>query len=147
MPYQTSVAFRGDPAALMQAARLILIGQGFAVSEPGAGHLIAIGPWMTSSRQPPLRGCSSLEIEVTSATLTITAGRRNTILLILFILLFPPALALILGVTQGKALVNLRAVAPWLVVSPLLSLWLWYRTKSALDHLVANLLRVGNLPR
>jgi hypothetical protein len=147
MSYRKSLAFQGDPAAALDAARVVLIGQDFAVSEPRAGQLIALRPWMTGSRRSLLRGISSLEIEVTRSTMTITAGRRNVVAMILFVLLFPPVLALVLGVTQGRVSACLQAAAPWFVVSPILSLWLWYRTKWALERLVGNLLQVGNLPR
>lgn len=146
MSYQKSVAFRGDPATVLDAARVILIGDDFAVSEPRAGHLIALRPWLRSSRQSLLRGVSSLEIEITPSTMTIRAGRRILVMVILFFLLFPPFLALVLGITRGGVPASLRAVAPWLVVSPVVSLGLWFRTKWALERLVGNLQQIADPP-
>ena len=147
MSYRKSVAFQGNPTAVLDAARVILIGQDFAVSEPGAGRLIAFRSWMAGSRQSLLRGVSSLDIEITRSTMTITAGRRNVVVMILFVLVFPPVLALVLGVTMGGVSTCLRAAAPWFVVSPVLALGLWYRTKWALERLVGNLLQVGDAAR
>lgn len=125
---------------------MTLVGQDFTVSEPRAGQLIALRPWMTGSHQPLLSGVSSLEIEITRSTMTITAGRRNVVVAMLFTLVFPPVLALVLGVTQGGVATGLRAVAPWFVVSPVRSLWLWHRTKAALERPIGNLSQVGTLP-
>ena len=144
MPYQASVTIQGDPAAVIAAARLVLMGQDFAVSEPQAGRLVAVGPRMMSARQPALRGVSSLTIEITGSTFTLTAERRNVVVMMLFILLFPFALALVLGLTQGRVTACLRAAAPWVVLGPVLSLWLWHRTNSALARLVGNLRQVCN---
>ena len=147
MSYRKSAEFRGNPAVVLDAARVILIGQDFVVSEPRAGQLIALRPWLGSSHRSFLRGVSSLDIEITRSTMTITAGRRNVVVMILFVLLFPLVLALVLGVTKGGVSTSLRAATPWFVVSPVLSLGLWYRTKWALERLAGNLLQVGDAPR
>jgi hypothetical protein len=146
MSYQKSVEFQGNPAAVMDAARVILIGQDFAVSEPRAGEMIAHRPWMTSSRPSLLRGVSTLKIEITRSTMTITAGRRYIVATILTVLLLPPIIALGLGIARGGVPSSVRGMAAWFVVSPVLSVGLWYRTKWALDRLVGNLRQVGDLP-
>jgi hypothetical protein len=143
MPYESSVAFRGSPAPAIDAARLILIGQGFAVTEPQAGHLLATAPWMTSTGRTPLAGISWIRIETSGTTMTVTAGRRNTVVMVLFLVLFPPALAAVLGMMHGAFNNALRAVVPWMAAGPVLALWLWYRTKLAFARFVDNLARIG----
>jgi hypothetical protein len=147
MSYQKSVTFQGDPVAVLDAARVILIGQDFAVSTPRAGRLVARRPWLRGSRQSLLRGVSSLELEITQSTMTIRAGRRILVGVILFVLLFPPALALVLGIARGDVSTSLRTAAAWFVVSPVVSLGLWYRTKWALERLIVNLLQIGDPSR
>jgi hypothetical protein len=147
MPYQITVSLRRDSAAVLEAARLVLIGENFSVEEPRAGVLVARAPWLFNSRQPALRGISRLEIEFKGSTMTVTASRRNALALALFVLLFPPALLLVVSAIEKDLSAIGRVVTVWGVVGPAMAVWIWYRTRWALQRFVSNLQRMGESPR
>jgi len=139
MPYQMSVPLSGDAAAALDAARTILLGQGFVVNRPRPDRLEAAGSWVSSSQHAALRGVASLQIEARGSTLSLTASMRNAIAMILFILLFPPALILVIGLVQHTSAPIRQMILPWVFIGPAVSVWIWFRTTLAIRNLLRNM--------
>ncbi len=125
-----------------------MYGHGFRLSTKGKAEIEAFGPGMSSSKQPPLVGVSYLRISVNDATLSVEATLGGVKKMQLFVFLFPPGLIaflILVGGMRGNFVPSLTwGVLPWLVIAPLLALWMSKRTEKALDVLMANMADAAN---
>ena len=139
MSYERSIPCPGDAAEAIKAARTILLGQGFTIERATGTSLSATSSWMTTSHQPPLRGVSSIQIEVHGSTLHLVMGQRNLIAMMVFVLLVPPLVAVAIMLTHGPKGELLRVPAILLIVCFLSALGMWVRTRAAINSLTRNM--------
>lgn len=142
--YETSAPLRGDRDAALTVARGALTALGFAIESESDSELRAEGPGMTHNKQPALLGVTTLRLRVSGSVVSARAALGGVGNMKLFLYLFPPGLGLMLFVGfavsgMGMAWIALLAVAPWLVLSPLLATMLERRTRRAVDTLVRNM--------
>ncbi len=158
MRYDNQVSFDGNRLRAFDLAIAALTALGFRVVQKGATTLALEGPGMTSTRQSPLTGASVIEIVAEGRRLGLQAELGGVRRMARFVLIFPIALGLLLGVLllvvfsltlrpgAGLPVVSLAvagAVAPWLVLGPLMARWIRSRTTRALDALLDNLAAAG----
>jgi len=146
MEIRATRPFTGNSARALELARTILASNGFKVRLEGAGSLTATGPGMTSTRRNPLCGISSLRLSVFGGEARAEAELGGVRWMKRFLYGFPPLLGLLLiavfflaGLPPFTVLVVAGALAPWVVLSPLLVKVLERNTRKALDALLSNL--------
>ena len=147
--YEYSTPLRGDAAAAFDVARTALLAQGFEILTDEDAELSAEGPGMRGTQQSPLAGVSKLQLHVASSTLSATATLGGAARMKMFLYLFPPALALFLMISfalagMGVVWISAVAVAPWVVISPLMASAIERRTTKAVDGLVRSMARVAD---
>jgi hypothetical protein len=151
MNYERSIEFHGDPVRAFAAASNILMPNNFNLVDKTLGHAAFEGGGMQASWQNPLVGATRIRIEAKGERLILSAYLGGIRFMAWFLFLFPFALALLLsGIFAAMevspfrqmALIAFLSVSPWMVLSPLMSLWLKRRTERALDTLLSNLAAV-----
>ncbi len=146
--HEYEIPFSGDPAAALEVARTGLLGQGFEIVDQSSGELRAIGPGMSSTNQPPLCGASEITFLASTSAIVARARLGGVRKMKMFLWLFPPGLGLVLMVSFALfgmpfSWIPLLAVAPWLVLSPMMSSWIEQRTTKAVDGLVRSMVQVA----
>jgi hypothetical protein len=133
MNYEQSIEFQGDPVRAFAAASNILMPNNFRLVEKTLAHVVYEGPGMISSHQSPLVGATRIRIEAKGDRLNLSAWLGGIRFMTWFLCVFPFALALFLsGIFAAMgwapfremALVAFLSVSPWIVLSPLMILWL-----------------------
>ena len=146
--HEYEIPFSGDPAVALEVARTALLGQGFEIVDQSSGELRATGPGMNSTNQPPLCGASEITFLVGTSAIVARARLGGVRKMKMFLWLFPPGLGLIVAVSfklfgVPRSWIPLLAVAPWLVLSPILSSWIEKRTTKAVDSLARSMVQVA----
>ena len=140
-PYRYSEPFKGDAADALAVARTALLSLGFEILVDSGRELHARGPGMHSNRQPELLGASLIKFSVSTSEISVVATLGGVATMKAFIYLFPPGLVLSLmainslfgmPVSWAYAL----AVAPWLLIAPLMGRGLERKTQRAVARLV-----------
>lgn len=153
MNYEQSIEFQGDPIRAFAAASNILMPNNFKLVDKTLGHVAFEGGGMQASWQNPLVGATRIRIEAKGERLILSAYLGGIRFMAWFLLLFPFVLALLLsgifaavGLAPFRemALIAFLSVSPWIVLSPLLILWLKRRTECALDTLLSNLAAIAD---
>jgi len=153
MNYEQSIEFQGDPIRAFAATSNILMPNNFKLVEKTLAHVVYEGAGMFSSHQSPLVGATQIRIEAKGERLILSAYLGGIRFMAWFLFLFPFALALLLsGIFavlelapfREMALIAFLSVSPWIVLSPLLILWLKRRTERALDTLLSNLAAIAD---
>jgi len=151
--YEKSVEFTGDLDAAMKLAQNIFTSNGFKMDRIGETELSVTGPGMTSTKQNPIRGLSRGQLKISGATLAFTGELGGVGFMKKFLYLFPPALAIgmtfffaiKMDLTKQNIMPVLRpvflAVAPWIVISPLMSKYIQKKTEDAVSTAVENISR------
>ena len=144
--YEYKIPYAGDPAEALDVAKLTLLAQGFEIAPQSRGELRAIGPGLNNTNQPALLGASEIMLVADSSTILARAQLGGARRMKLFLYVFPPGLAVTLALIfaltampAGASWWALLALAPWLVLSPVLSRWIESRTKKAIDGLVRSM--------
>ncbi len=146
--YRFSTEFSGDASAAMDVGRIALLSQGFNILSDTGSELHAHGPGMHSNSQPALVGATDFIIQVGSSTVAATATLGGIARMKKFLYLFPPGLALSLGLFGAfaeteKLWYALLFAAPWLLVSPLMARAMEHKTIQAVDSLIRGMAQAG----
>ena len=137
----------GDPAPAFDLAANVLVANGFRLERRDAQTLVAIGRGMASTKQNPLTGAGRIVLTRSGRDLRLEADLGGVRVLTRFLIGLPLGLFSAFGVAwllSGAARSPLPpqaalAVAPWLVLSPLMIVLMRRRTVRALDDLLASL--------
>ena len=152
MEYRKSMEFRGDAAKGIEAARAILSANNFGIVEQTDAAIVLRGPGMMNTRQNAIVGATEIELSVDRGEVALRASLGGVLGMMCFVCIFPFALAGFLGcmfaLTSGRSFVEamrvpLLAVSPWVVLSPLMSIWIKRRTERALDNLLTNVAAIA----
>ena len=140
-PYRYSVPFEGDAADALAVARTALLSLGFEILLDSGRELRAQGPGMHSNRQPELLGASLIELTASTSEISVVATLGGVATMKTFIYLFPPGLVLsILAINSlfgmPASWAYALAVAPWLLIAPLMGRGLERKTQRAVARLV-----------
>lgn len=146
--HEYSVSFSGDPATAIEVARTALLGQGFEIVDYGRSEVRATGPGISSTEQPALCGVSEITFRISTSAIVVRARLGGVRTMKLFLSFFPPLLGLVLIVVFAASglpflWAPLLAVAPWLVLSPIISSWMERRTTKAVERLVRSMVQVA----
>lgn len=165
--FSTTASHSQPTNSVVEAVRSVLVNNEFRIQELTNHHLVALGPGLNSTKQNPLLGATLIELDVSDHEVELYAELGGVDRMRSFLMQFPWILGAGLGLLfaalgralQGFALpfglgpalgrpdldwllnglaVGLLPVAPWLIVSPLMSHWIQQRTEHALDTLIAN---------
>lgn len=150
MEYRTSRPFSGNVSAALEVARSVFISNGFKVDMPNNTELVATGSGMTSSRQNPLLGVTSVKVTIGPASINLSATLGGVRWMRNFLFLFPLGLGVfliilfaLLSLPWIAFLSVLFAIMPWLILAPLFTGWIRRRTLRALDTLLYNMESAG----
>jgi hypothetical protein len=147
MDYSKGIPFVGDCEVALNAARLVLMQHGFTFGSIKDGVFEATGPGMSSSKQNPLMGASSVRITCAGGELRIEAsfasirklGRTLAAVFAGVAVLLCAIFAVVFwGQDPRLALMGIAPFLPWIVLLPVLLSMLRKRTIRALDALLAN---------
>ena len=146
--HRYATSFSGDTKEAMHVGRTALLSQGFEILSDTGSELHARGPGMHSNSQPPLVGASECIIEVGASTVSITATLGGIARMKAFIYLFPPGLALLLGIFAAVAEMReswyaLLFVAPWLFLSPWMAIAMEKQTIESVNSLTRGMAQAG----
>jgi hypothetical protein len=153
MTHEISEPFHGDASRAMQFAAASLTAAGFRIDEVTDTALRATGRMMCNSKENPLVGVSNLEIVAGGGTLRGRAelnSLKKFFFLMVFVLLGVLAVVEIIfllvpmhdnsGHLTGHwmMLVPLLAMSPWVVLLPLIYVFMLKRVKRAAETLLHN---------
>jgi hypothetical protein len=169
--FSTAATTKGPASGALRAAIMILANNGFAIVERDDLSADLTGPGLNSTRQNPLLGATKVHLEVRGQQLQVDAELGGVDGMRRFLMRFPFMLGLGLslvfclggGVLLGQQfqvgfgvpwaqgwrwmLVSIGGsmlpVAPWLVLSPLMSNLVLVRTQRALKTLAENAIKMG----
>jgi hypothetical protein len=146
--HETRATLTGNATTALAVARTALLSLGFEILSDSSSELVAHGPGMGSNREPALLGASELQLQVAGYEVVARATLGGVAALKTFLYLFPPALALALGLGfaysgMGGWWACLAWALPWLVLSPWLAARLERRTTQAVDRLVQGMAGAG----
>lgn len=153
MEYQKKIAFSGDSAEALVAARMVLMNHNFRIESTRKSELSAAGPGMQSTKQNPLTGATRVRLLAEDSSLLLSAELGGLRWMRNFLYLFPPSLALVLSLffllppmPDSAVFLPWLVLSPWLVISPLIVKWIRRRTITALDNLLHNAKAAGESP-
>ena len=146
--HRYSTEFSGDANAAMDIGRIALLSQGFEIISDTGSELHARGPGMHSNQQPPLMGATDFIIQIGASTVATTATLGGVARMKAFLYLFPPGLALLLGIFGGFAVMEkfwyvLLFVVPWLFFSPLMAIAMEKQTIESVNSLTRGMAQAG----
>jgi hypothetical protein len=144
MPYVSATAISGRPETAIRVVRDALVANSFTIVSANPTAFTATGPGMSSSNQNPLLGISKVSFRAEGGLIHVQADLGGASRLGLFAMVFPPALGVLLAaifyLTQNQnpnaVVAPLGAVAPWLVLGPLMARWIRRRTEKAIHALL-----------
>jgi hypothetical protein len=142
--YKLSILFRGDAKAALELARAALVAQGFEILAQSASELSVRGPGLHDTRQSPLLGATELSLQIAASSIEAQAVLGGVARMKAFVYWFPPGLGLVLALSFLIAglpnwWVAFLAIAPWLVISPLMGAMIERRTVRAIEGLVRSM--------
>lgn len=146
--YRFSTELSGDASAAMDVGRIALLSQGFKILSDTGSELHAHGPGMHSNSQPPIVGASDFIIQVGASTAAAIATLGGIARMKIFLYLFPPGLALSLGMFGVFAAIEnlwyaLLFAAPWLLFAPVMASAMEHKTIQAIDALIRGMAQAG----
>ena len=142
MPYVSAVALSGPPEAAIRVVRDALIANAFTIGSVSPTEFTATGPGLMSSNQNPLLGVSGVSFRAEDGALHVQTELGGATRLGLFAIFFPLGLGLALaGVLRvankpNAFIAPMLAVAPWLVLGPLIAFFIRKRTQKAINALL-----------
>lgn len=165
--YTTSASFSFCPAeTVLEQVLTVLATHGFHLQRRDHHSAILSGPGLRSTRQSPLLGASTIDVEIQGQNLVLDAQLGGVASMQRFLTWFPLllglGLALLFGVVGGLVMgqkfgvgfgvpwaqgwqwvlfafgVALLPVSPWIFITPLMSRSLEKRTEAALTTLAQN---------
>ena len=146
MDYHKTAPFAGDKEKALEMAKTVFMNNNFRLEQSGAGKITARGTSFYDNQKNPLRGVSYVEVRAEAGQIQLSAELGGIRRLRNFMLIFPFGLALTLSILfffldmPGPAAgVPWFAVAPWLILAPLFSVFFRRRTIGALDNLLHNI--------
>lgn len=143
--FRACAPLSGSPDRVLDVAQSMLLAQGFELRSRSRDTLFAQSPGRHSSHQPHLTGANTIAISVSNGQLEVVAGLDGVRRLQLFILLCPLALAVLLGLLFYGVLnaklwwLSILWYIPWIILSPLMALWIRRRTELAVSSMVRSL--------
>jgi hypothetical protein len=154
--YSRTVPFTGKTARALDVARTIFMAHGFEIVASNDHELRVTGPGITNTKENPLRGVSEASMIVSARAIEIQARLGGTRLLKRLLWILPLGLALLFLIAFGVTawivpdfrrawifLIPALALAPWLILSPLMIRKIENRTIQAVDTLLNNMVIVG----
>jgi hypothetical protein len=137
-PVRLQMPLEVDPSEALLRADLSLRQAGFRFLDREAGRHVYEGPQLNSSNENPLRGAGRVELRAGGGMLEATADLAGTRWLMAFVLFFPPLLVGGLGLVSSRTMVDFDWVSLgphgiWLVLGPLMAVWLRRRTLRAFE--------------
>lgn len=137
----------GDPAPAFDLAANVLVANGFRLERRDAQTLVAIGRGMASPKRNPLTGAGRVVLTRSGRDLRLEADLAGVRGMIRLLIALPLGLFSAFGLAwllSGASRSSLPpqaalAVAPWLVVSPLMAWHMRRHTVRALEDLLASL--------
>jgi hypothetical protein len=143
--YKTKIHVKDDPSKAFQNLKQVFVQNNFSVKTHGDNGFELQGPGLNSTHENPILGVSSGACRVHGSTIELAVELGSARMLQWFILCFPIGLGLFLAIVFSLTLggwtaitTPLLAVAPWLVLSPLMSRWIHNRTTKAVDTALHN---------
>lgn len=140
MHYNTSVVVRSQESLDFEAAKSTLLPNEFVVENSSNNNISFTGKGMRSTNQPAIRGATKIKLEYKAGSLHLDAKLGGVLFMALFLLLFPPALFITLSLTTNTEL-KLMELGIWLVISPILVIWVKSRTIKALNELLRSVMQ------
>lgn len=150
--YENHVMFSGDSEKVLDQARAVFMALNFRDFESTRSKMVAYGPGMHKSSEPPLLGATKIELRTENSRLNISAELGGVRFMRNFLYIFPPALCLGMGgfffvlfsamdQDLGKTVMFLpmMLLAPWLIIAPVMARSIRNRTTIALDSLLEDL--------
>ena len=141
-PYLSTSVISGPPEAAIRVVRDALMANAFTITSLSPTAFEATGPGLSSSNQNALLGVSKATFRAEQGLLHVEAELGGAARLGLFVMVFPFVLGGILIITlsavnRPKALLApLLAVAPWVVIGPLMARMFRRRTEKAINALL-----------
>ncbi len=154
--YDKTVTYNGEREQVLNAARDTFVQQGFLLTSVSKDGFDVRGPGMSSTKQNPLVGVSQAHLSASASDITIRAELGGVRVMQYFVMIFPPALVLGLGILFYFVLPNgemfAKYMAPgfmlqWLLLGLLLSYWIRRRTTRAVDVLLQNAVAIAGASR
>ena len=143
--YNWSVPLKGKAAA-----KTILMGQNFRIVESTETELAGEGEGMRHSKEHPLRGATRIRVRVQGTHLALSAVLGGVNRMKWFLILFPPGLGIVLGVSfwlSGMGVeplwISLASVCPWIILGPFIGGLIKKRCVASLDTLLHNITSTG----
>lgn len=157
MDHAATKPFRGDVDKALTFVVTALTPIGFRVERTGAESVDLFGPPMQRTRQSALVGASRIRLAHRGGQLALEAELGGVRRITRFVLVFPIALCLFLGlvfsvinIATGQVGAWLPAgvaigvnIVVWLVIGPIVVRHLRKKTLAALDTLLVNAVAVG----
>lgn len=158
MQHSATMPFQGDVEKAFGLAEPALTALGFRVDHRTATELVMTGPGMNNSNQSPLVGASRIQVTKGNRELSLDADLGGVQTMSRFVMLFPPALTLVIAFVlivvfllvkgPGRWLYTiLLAAIPielvWLIIGSYMARRFRRQTCAAMDTLLANMVAVG----
>ena len=144
--YRQTVPYSGDGKKCLETARAVLANNNFKIEFLSASELLASGPGMYATKQNPLLGATRVRIVIGESAIELAAELGGVRRMRNFLLVFPPALALLLSgvfllvsLPPPAVAISWLAVLPWAALSPLMIRMIRSRTEQALRTLLHNM--------
>ena len=147
MQYSTKRRYSGNESAAFSAVESTLLPNGFRIIHSGPTRLELKGRGMQSTKENPVRGATEISVETAGGSLRLNAKLGGVRFMAFFVCLFPLLLWGSFAVTgllksgDGGSVFEAKALygaAVWLVIGPLMTVWIRKRTISALDDMMDN---------
>ncbi|MCP4024570.1 MAG: hypothetical protein GY729_22210 [Desulfobacteraceae bacterium] len=136
---------------IFSTCKSILMPLNYRIVEQSDTTLIFEGGGLVSTKQNPMLGATKIAVIRESMTLEVYAQMHGVRFMLYFLLLFPVLLGCILGgifYVLGIGNIGFTAIAlslaPWIILSPLLGLYIKKRTTQALDTFAHNIILAHN---
>ena len=164
--FDTATASNDSSEDALKLAVSVLMRNGFRIVELDASSASLTGPGLNSTRQNPLLGATSIQLQADSRQLVAHAELGGVDRMRKFLFTFPPLLGMGLGLLMGiiggltfgkqfgigfgvpfaqgwwwmvtAMVMCLLPVSPWLVLSPIMSNMIRKRTECAIESLIHN---------
>jgi hypothetical protein len=147
MKYTVKQKYSGDAEAAIKAIEATLLPNSFQIQSVGQDHIELTGRAAQSTRESPLRGATRIVVRARGGHLHLDAELGGVKRLAAFVCVFPILLWLGLGAAalikagEASSILTVESVVGagiWLLLGPLLGLWVRKRTVGALDTMLAN---------
>ncbi len=142
MQYVSATAISGRPGTAVRVVRDALVANAFTIVSANPTAFTATGPGLSSSNQNPLLGISKVSLRAEGGVLDVQAELGGASRLGLLAIFLPLALGVLLAAIfylankPNAVIAPLGAVAPWLVLGPLMARMIRRRTEKAINALL-----------